>query len=66
MELNLSQKLQNITHLVIKNILNPEFKLIREKLPLPNRESDTGLFTWDSGSPYYSSLFPSLKNTLRK
>ena len=50
----------------MKYITNPEFKVIKEKLSLPIKEDDTGLFIFDSTLSYYSNLGPSAKKNLSK
>jgi len=62
----LGQKLQNIAGKIVKSITSPDFKLIREKLPLPVIDKETGLYTWDPASPFYSNLISSSKNLWSK
>ena len=42
----MGQKLQNIAGKIVKSITSPDFKLIREKLPLPVIDKETGLYTF--------------------
>lgn len=60
-EQSLFTKLENITHLIIQNITSPDYKIIKEKLALPIKEEDTGLYSWDSHLSYYSHLAPNFK-----
>jgi len=53
--------LENITHLIINYITSPDYKIIKEKLSLPIKEEDTGLYSWDSHLSYYSHLSPFYK-----
>ncbi len=65
-EQTLAKKLSNIASLIPKNIISAEFKLIKEKLQLPTKEGESGLYTWETNSPFYTNLNPIFKNTLRR
>jgi hypothetical protein len=58
--------LENITSIIIANITSPEYKIIKEKLSLPIKEEDTGLYSWDSHLSYYSQLSPNFKKDSSK
>ena len=60
------QKLDNIAHIIVKNITSSDYKLIKEKLPLPMKDMETGLYTWDSNLAFYANLVPTFKNIMRK
>lgn len=63
---SLFTKLENITFTIIKNITSPDYKIIKEKLALPIKEEDTGLYSWDSHLSYYSQLSPNYKKDTSK
>jgi len=47
-----------VTLSIVKNITNLDYKIVKEKLSLPIKEEDTGLYSWDSTLSYYSNLCP--------
>lgn len=65
-EQSLFTKLENVTHVIISNITSPDYKIIKEKLSLPIKEEDTGLYSWDSQMSYYSQLSPHAKKDSSK
>jgi hypothetical protein len=52
----LGEKLQNITSKILKSITHSDYKIIKEKLPLPVIDKETGLYTWDASNPFYANL----------
>ena len=60
-EQHFAVKLENIIPLLTKLITNPEYKLVKEKFPFPNKDEDTGLFKYDSNNMFYQNLnFPKI------
>lgn len=57
-EQTLAQKLENVILSIVNNITNLDYKIIKEKLSLPIKEEDTGLYSWDTNLSYYSNLCP--------
>jgi hypothetical protein len=60
---HLSQKLENILPLMIKLIKHADYKLVKEKFPLPTKEETTRLYTYDPSLPFYQGLFMRAANS---
>lgn len=58
----LSIKLEHVMPRLIKMITNNEFKLIKEKFPLPIKNEETGLLKYDITLPYYANVWPKPSN----
>lgn len=55
-EQSLVNKLENVLPSLIKSITNPDYKLVKEKFPLPSKERGTGLYTFDYSNPFYNGF----------
>lgn len=62
----MATKLENILGFLIKSITNSDYKLIKEKFPLPTKEPGTGLYSYDYNSPFYQGFIIDTKNTSNK
>ncbi len=49
-------KLENVIPLLIKCITNTDYKLVREKFPLPTKEPGTDLYSIDYSNSFYAGL----------
>jgi len=58
----LSIKLEHVMPRLIKMITNNEFKLIKEKFPLPIKNEETGLLKYDLLLPFYANIWPKSSN----
>jgi hypothetical protein len=57
-EQDLSIKLENIMQIMTKLITNPDYKIVKEKFPVPQRDADTGLLKFDIANPFYANIWP--------
>lgn len=60
-EQSLSTKLENVIHILIKLITSTEFKYIKEKFPLPTKQQETGLYTFNTSLPFYNGHIIEIK-----
>ena len=49
----LINKIENIFPKLLKGITHPDFKVIREKFPMPEKDFATGLYNYNYDNPYY-------------
>ena len=49
----LINKLENVLPLLIKLITHPDYKVLKDKFPIPNKDISTGLYTPNFDSPFY-------------
>ena len=55
-EQHLLIKLENIIWKLPKLVINPDFKLIKEKFPTPKKDDETGLYKYDSSNLFYQNF----------
>ena len=49
----LINKIENIFPKLLKGITHPDFKVIREKFPMPEKDFATGLYNYNYDNPFY-------------
>jgi hypothetical protein len=55
---HLSQKLENIMPKFIKLISHPDYKYLKEKFVIPQKDEETELLKFDFTSPHYANVIP--------
>lgn len=52
----LINKLENIIGYLIKLIIHPDYKMLKEKFPMPVKDLATGLYVINNDSPFYQGF----------
>ncbi len=60
-EQHLSIKLENIMYLLLPLISHSDYKYLRDKFVIPQRDEETELLKYEIFNPQYSAIWPKAK-----
>jgi hypothetical protein len=62
----LVNKLENILPVLIKLITHPDFKTLKEKFPMPQKDIATGLYEYNYDNPFYQGYIIKVSDNKRR